>query len=261
MCPDLIPRLPLVILAAVLGLIMGSFLNCLAWRLVHGESVWRGRSHCAVCGHALGPADLVPVVSWLLLRGRCRYCGGRVSARYPLAELLCAAGYGSLTWRYGFSADTLRFLLLFSLLLAASLVDWEDGWAPDRFPAAGAVGWLLLLPLHPEPWRALARGLLGAAALFFPLLLLTLAADKLLGRESMGGGDLKLFALLGLYFGWERGLLLVILSCLAGLALAAAMGRAGRGKSFPFVPAMTAAAWLTAMWGANIITWYRSLFY
>ncbi len=261
MYPELIPLPALAAFAAALGLVMGSFLNCLAWRLVHGESVLKGRSHCDACGHALGPLDLVPVLSWLALRGRCRYCGAPVGARCPLSELACAAAYGSLAWRHGFSVDTLRFLLLASVLLAVSLVDWEDGWVPDRLLLAGAAGWMALLPLEAEPFRTLSRGLLGAAALFAPLLLLVLAADRLLGRESMGGGDLKLFALLGLYFGWEQGLPLVILSCLAGLAAAFVQGKAGPGKPFPFAPAMGLAAWLTAIWGEQIIEWYTSLFY
>jgi len=261
MFPEEIPRVPLAVLAAVVGLVMGSFLNCLTWRLVHGESVLRGRSHCAVCGHILGPGDLVPVASWLLLRGRCRYCGERVSARYPAAELACGAAYGTLAWRYGFSVETVGFLLLFSLLLAASLVDWEDGWVPDRLLVVAAVGWLALLPLRAEPLRMLYRGLFGAAALFIPLLIIILAADRVLGQETMGGGDLKLFAVLGLYFGWKQGMLLVILSCLTGLVCAAAMGRAKPGKPFPFVPAISMAAWLTAMWGGSVINWYLALFY
>lgn len=261
MYSELIPLPALAAFAALLGLVMGSFLNCLAWRLVHGESVLRGRSHCAACGHTLGAADLVPVVSWLLLRGRCRYCGGPVSPRYPLAEALCAAAYGSLAWRYGFSADTLRYCLLCSVLLAIALVDFEDGWVPDRLLLAGAVGWAALLTLEGGLWEALARGLIGAAALFLPLLLLVLAADQLLGRESMGGGDLKLFALLGLYFGWQWGLLLVIMSCFAGLISAVLMGTARPGKPFPFVPSIAAAAWFVALWGEPLIKWYLSLFY
>ncbi len=261
MYPNLISPGALAAFAALLGLVMGSFLNCLAWRLVHGESVMRGRSHCAACGHTLGAGDLVPLLSWLALRGRCRYCGAPVSARYPLAELICAAAYGSLALRYGFSPDALRFLVLASVLLAVSLVDVEDGWVPDRLLLAGALGWALTLLLEPEAIQArLLRGLLGAAALFLPLLLLVLAADKLLGRESMGGGDLKLFALLGLYFGWERGLLLVILSCLTGLASAVVMGKAAPGKPFPFAPSMAIAAWITALWGEGVISWYLSLF-
>jgi len=260
MYPDLISPAILIGLSVLFGLIMGSFLNCLAWRIVHGESVVHGRSHCAACGHILGGRDLVPLLSWLLLRGRCRYCGEPVSPRYPLSELLCGAAYGSIVWRYGVTAEGAQFLVLFSVLLAVSLVDWEAGWVPDRLLLAGAMGWLLPLLLYPEPGKALLRGLLGAAALFFPLLALVLLADRLLGRESMGGGDLKLFALLGLYFGWARGLLLVILSCAAGLALAAAMGRAKPGSPFPFVPAMAAAAWATALWGGPVVEWYFSLF-
>jgi len=261
MSPQQIYTITLTAFAALLGLIMGSFLNCLAWRLVRGESVMRGRSHCDACGHVLGPLDLVPLLSWLLLKGRCRYCGERVSARCPLAELACGALYGTLAWRYGFSAETLRMLLLFSLLLAISLVDLEDGWVPDRLLIIGAVGYLPLLLLEAEPLKVLLQGLIGAAALFAPLLLLVLAADKLLGRESMGGGDLKLFALLGLYFGWKLGLLLVILSCIAGLVFAVIMGKAKPGKPFPFAPAMTAAAWITAMWGEAVIKFYLSFFY
>jgi len=251
----------LTVLAALLGLVMGSFLNCLAWRLVRGESVLTGRSHCDACGHVLGPGDLVPVLSWLVLRGRCRYCGAAVSPRCPLSELVCAAAYGTLAWRYGFSLETLRFLALASVLLAVSLVDLEDGWVPDRLLLMGAVLWLPALLLEAEPGEALLQGLLGAAALFLPLLLLVLAADKLLGRESMGGGDLKLYALLGLYFGWEQGLLLVILSCLTGLVFAVVLGKAKPGKPFPFAPAMAVAAWLTAIWGREAIAWYLSLFY
>jgi len=261
MFPELIYSLPLTVMSALFGLIMGSFLNCLAWRLVHGESVMKGRSHCAVCGHVLGPRDLVPLLSWLFLKGKCRYCGEPVSGRYPLAELICGAVYGSLAWRYGFSAETLRFLFLFSLLLAASLVDLEDGWVPDRFLVIGAAGYLPLLFLEPEPMKALIEGLIGAAALFFPLLFFILLADKLLGKESMGGGDLKLFALLGLYFGWKQGLLLIILSCFTGLISAVVTGKAKPGEPFPFVPAIAVAAWLTAMWGEPVIRWYLSLFY
>jgi len=144
--------------------------------------------------------------------------------------------------------------------LAASLVDLEDGWVPDRFLIVGAAGYLLLLFLDPEPMKALMKGFFGAAALFFPLLLFVLAADKLLGQESMGGGDLKLFALLGLYFGWKLGLLLIILSCFTGLVYAAVMGKVKPGEPFPFVPAIATAAWLTAMWGEPVIRWYLSFF-
>lgn len=251
----------LFFLTALLGLAMGSFLNCLAWRLAHGESVARGRSHCAVCGHILGPLDLIPVFSWLFLRGRCRYCGEKISPRYPATELLAALAYLTVVWKCGLSLDSLRFLLLFSLLLVLSLVDLEVGLIPDRLLVIGGLGWLLLA--FPDPGRSalLLRGGLGAAALFVPMLLLVLAADHLAGRETMGGGDLKLLALLGLYFGWQQGLLLLIFSCLLGLWLAALLGKAKPGTAFPFGPALATAAWLVFLVGEPILTWYFSLFF
>lgn len=250
----------LLFLTALLGLVMGSFLNCLAWRLAHGESVLRGRSHCAVCGHTLGWADLVPLFSWLFLRGKCRYCGEKVSPRYPAAELVCGLIYVSVILRYDFTLDALRFLLLLSILLAASLVDLEIGELPDGLTAAALAGWAVLALPDPDRWALLLRGLAGALALFLPMLGLVLLLDKLLGRETMGGGDLKLLFVLGAYFGWQQGLLLLILACVLGLGLAALLGKAKPDTPFPFGPALSAAAWLTALFGQWALDWYLGLF-
>lgn len=249
----------LTFLVFAVGLVLGSFFNCYAWRIVHGESILKGRSHCALCGHTLSAPDLVPVVSWLCLKGRCRYCGGKISPRYVLAELTCGLGFVSILLTRGPSLQCLQFLFLFVLLFAISLVDLEDCWVPDRFLIAGAVGFLLFCLLRRDP-AYLLSGLIGAAALFVPMYLLILAADKLLGKETMGGGDLKLFALLGLYLGWQQGLLLVIASCLIGLLMAAVMGKLRPGAPFPFAPAMSCAAWLCMLCGDRIIAAYLALF-
>ena len=250
----------LLFLTALLGLVMGSFLNCLAWRLAHGESVVRGRSHCALCGHPLSALDLAPVLSWLCLRGRCRYCGEKISPRYPAAELLTAVVYVSVVLRCGLTWAALRFLLLGSVLVALSLVDLEVGLLPDRLLLAGAVGFVVLLLPEQDRWTLLARGVAGALALFVPMLLLVLLLDKVTGRETMGGGDLKLMALLGLYFGWQVGLFLLILSCFLGLALALLMGRARPGVPFPFGPALALSAWAALLCGRDVVNWYISLF-
>ena len=248
-------------IATVLGLTLGSFLNCAAWRLAHGEKISKGRSHCAVCGHTLSALDLVPVFSWLALKGRCRYCGERISPRYPLTELLCAGLYVSLLLRFDVSFRALEYGVLLSLLLCASLVDLEDGWIPDRLLIAGAV---LYFPLELLAgglrWQSLVSGLFGAAVLLLPMLGLVLLADKLMGMETMGGGDLKLIALLGLYFGWQNGLFLLILSCFLGLGISFAMGRLKAKTAFPFGPALSLAAWLTALFGSTVVNWYLGLF-
>lgn len=243
----------ILFIAALLGLVLGSFCNAWAWRLVHGESIVRGRSHCALCGHPLAPRDLVPLLSWLLLRGRCRYCGAPISPRYPAAELVSALYYLTIVLRFGLTADALRFLILGSLLLTACLVDLDVMELPDSLLLEAALAALLRLP---EGWKS---ALLGALAVSVPLLLLVLLADRVMGRETMGGGDIKLVAVLGLHFGPLQTLFLLILACLLGLCLGAAMKKA-RDAPFPFGPALALAGWLTALFGGPAARWYLSLF-
>lgn len=238
---------------ALLGLVFGSFCNAWAWRLAHGESIVRGRSHCAVCGHPLAARDLVPLLSWLFLRGKCRYCGAPISVRYPAVELISALYYLSIVLRFGLSVDALRLLILGSLLLTASLVDLDTMELPDGLLLAAALAALLRLP---DGWKS---ALLGAAAISIPLLLLVLLADKLLGRETMGGGDIKLVAVLGLHFGSLQTLFLLILACVLGLCLGAAMKKA-KDAPFPFGPALALAGWFTALCGTSLVSWYLSLF-
>lgn len=126
-------------MAALLGACMGSFLNCLTWRMLHGESVLRGRSHCDVCGHVLGVRDLVPVFSYLLSGGKCRYCGAKLSARHVWGELISAAVFVSLLLQYDISLQTLEAWLLACVLLACTFADLEGYIIPDRFVAAGVV--------------------------------------------------------------------------------------------------------------------------
>ncbi len=249
----------LLILAAVLGAVMGSFLNCAAWRIVHQESILRGRSHCARCGHRLAARDLVPVVSWLALKGKCRYCGQPISVRYPLTEAVCAFVYCSLLLRFDVSIICLRYVLLLSVLLLGALVDLEDGWIPDRVSVIAAVGYVPLALLE-GGLPLLLFGVLGAAAIFIPLLIIVLIMEKAMKTEAMGGGDLKLFAVLGLYFGWQQGIFLVLVSCVLGLAAMALAGRLKKRTKAPFAPALYLAAWITALAGGPVVTWYLGLF-
>lgn len=243
----------LLFVTVLLGLVFGSFCNAWAWRIAHGESIVHGRSHCAVCGHPLSARDLVPLLSWLFLRGRCRYCGAPISVRYPAVELISALYYLSIVLRFGLSVDALRLLILGSLLLTASLVDLDTMELPDGLLLAAALAALLRLP---DGWKS---ALLGAAAISIPLLLLVLLADKLLGRETMGGGDIKLVAVLGLHFGSLQTLFLLILACVLGLCLGAAMKKA-KDTPFPFGPALALAGWFTALCGTSLVSWYLSLF-
>lgn len=251
--------LSLTVLASVLGAVMGSFLNCAAWRLVHGESVLRGRSHCALCGHDLGAMDLIPIVSYLARKGKCRYCGKPISRRYLAAEILCAAVYCTVLLRYDVTWACLRYLILLSLLLLGALVDLEDGWIPDRVSVVAVICYVPLALLE-GGGKLLLSGVLSALAILLPLLAVVALMEKMMKTEAMGGGDLKLFAVLGLYFGWQQGIFLVLVSCVLGLAGMAAAGRLEKRTQTPFAPVLYISAWITALAGEPVIEWYLGLF-
>ena len=123
----------------MLGAVFGSFCNAWGWRIVHKENIASGRSHCATCGHQLGVTDLVPIFSYVFLKGKCRYCGERISPRYLIVELISAAYFITIYAANGFSWTTLRLLILGCILLVASLVDLDIMELPDGLMIAGAV--------------------------------------------------------------------------------------------------------------------------
>ena len=244
--------------AALLGACTGSFLGCLAWRTVHGESVLRGRSHCDVCGHTLGVRDLVPVFSYLFSGGKCRYCGAKLSARHVWGEAVSAAVFVTLLLRYDISLQTLEGWLLACVLLACAFADLEGYIIPDRFIAAGVVLFAVTLLIEPEPFHRLADGLLGGVGVGGGLLLLSLYMDKRMKRETLGGGDIKLLFLTGLFFGWKGNLLCLTLACVAGIVWGLAGKR--RGEAIPWGPSIAVGAWITVLAGQMFIDWYLGFF-
>lgn len=249
------------VLAAVIGAVLGSFLNCTAWRIAHGESFVKGRSRCPACGHPLGALDLVPVFSWLLLRGKCRYCGTKISVRYLLSELVFAAVTVICLLRFGLTAECLRNIAFFGCLFCLALVDMEVRIIPDGCLIAAALAWAVWLPFSEMPLTEISLHVLAAVVYGGGLLLISLAADKILGKESLGGGDIKLFAVVGLYLGLTGSLFALLLSCVLGLVFA--YGRklfpCGQDEHFPFGPAIAAASWLMLMYGQPLVDWYLGL--
>lgn len=225
-------------IAALLGACMGSFLNCAAWRVVHGESVLRGRSHCDVCGHVLAPRDLVPVFSYVFSRGRCRYCGAKLSPRHAVGEAVSALVFVSLLLRYDISLRTLEAWAVACLLLACAFADLEGYIIPDRFIAVGVVLFIVTLFFVPDPGKR--------------------ALDGLIGGVAVGGGDIKLLFLTGLFLGWQKNLLCLLLACVVGILWG--LVRAKRGQQgLPWGPGIALAAWSAALFGQNLIDWYLSL--
>ena len=248
-----------IIVCAMLGAAIGSFLHCAAWRIARGERFTSGRSHCPQCGHVLGAADLIPLLSWLLLKGRCRYCGAKVPVRYFLAELFCALMTLACLFRFDLTALCLRNWLFLCCLFLLSLVDLEISEIPDGCLIAAVIVWLAALPFLWKGWidvlLHIASGLVFGGA----LLGVSLILDRVLKKESLGGGDVKLLAVIGLYLGFLPTLFALILACILGLAQALLSGKS-RGVAFPFGPALSAAAALLLFFGEQLAGWYLGLF-
>lgn len=254
---DTILTLYIMIVTIILGTVMGSFINCLAWRIAHQEKVWQGRSHCVSCGHTLAPAELVPVLSYLIQRGRCRQCQEKISPRYMITELLTGAIFACTVWKMDVTWDALGTLILFCILLGLSLVDLEIYEIPDGFILAGMLLWILTLVLHPDTLvQDGIRGLLGGFLTGGALLVISLIFDRVLKKESLGGGDIKLFFLVGLFLGPAASLLNLIVACIIGIFMAVGLKK----NKIPFGPAISLATCFSMLWGQQIIDWYLGLF-
>ncbi len=247
--------------AAVVGAVLGSFLNCAAWRIAHGQSFLKGRSHCPSCGHVLGVPDLVPVFSWLFLRGKCRYCGKKVSVRYLLVELFFALISVVCLLRFDLTILCLRNYVFLCCLFCLSLVDLESYEIPDGCLLISLAAWLLALPFLWAGWKDALMHLLAAFVFGGGLLLLSLIMDKVLKKDSLGGGDIKLYFVVGLYLGFAATLFSLLLACVFGLLFAFLRKTFGKAISepIPFGPSIAAAAAVMLLFGDPIVRWYLGL--
>ena len=248
------------VLCGLLGLLVGSFLNVVVWRVPRGESVVRPPSACPACAAPVRPRDNVPVVSWVLLRGRCRECEAPVSRRYPLVELTTAALFAGTALRFGADPVLPAFLYLAAVGLALALIDLDCKRLPNALTLPSypvAVVLLGAAALLGSESGELVRALLGGAAMYAVYFALCFAYPA-----GMGFGDVKLSGVLGLYLGWlgwgawSVGLFLgFLLGALFGLALIAAR-RGGRKTAVPFGPFMLAGALLAVLVGEDLAAAY-----
>lgn len=249
----------IAVLVALFGLVMGSALNCRAYRMANKKSWTKGHSICPKCSHELKAKDLVPLFSYVFLGGKCRYCRSPIPVRYPLTELILAACYTALLFRFDLTIQLIVCMILVSCLFTLSLIDLDIQIIPDRFlliPALFRIAQLLYEGGFAALWHALIPALIFGGG----LLVISLVMDKVLGKESMGGGDIKLMALLGLFFTIPECLLLLVLACVIGLVMAAVLVKLKSGKPFPFGPALSIAAFITLLVGQAVTGWYLGLF-
>jgi leader peptidase (prepilin peptidase)/N-methyltransferase len=252
----------------VLGLLIGSFVNVVAYRVPEGRSIIRPGSACPQCGAPIRPRDNIPVVSWLLLRARCRECGTAISARYPLVEAATAALFAVAAVVIGADWVLVAYWWFAAVTLTLVLTDLDHHRIPNRILLPGIlVGAVLLLAGALADGEgagggidAYLRALGGASAYFAFLFVVALAA-----RGGFGFGDVKLAFLLGLfcaYRSWEVLVVAVFLAFLIGGVVALVLlltGRRGRKEAIPFGPALVAGAYLAIAFGARIADWYTGL--
>jgi leader peptidase (prepilin peptidase)/N-methyltransferase len=250
----------LVAVCSVFGLLVGSFLNVVIHRVPKGESIVTPRSRCPRCGVEIAGRDNVPVLSWLVLRGRCRHCGEPISARYPAVEASTAVLFGVMAARLGFDWALPAFLVFTASLVALSVIDLDTYRLPTPiiYVTLGlSVPLLVLAAVVDGDWRGLAEAAAGSVAAFAVLFAIHLASPR-----GMGFGDVRLAALLGLFLGWIElpevavGLFFAfLLASVVGVGLMLAKRR-GRKDRVPFGPFLAAGAYLAVLVGESVLRVY-----
>ncbi|MDH2244104.1 A24 family peptidase [Pseudomonas sp. GD03909] len=265
--------LAFVLSAALLGLLVGSFLNVVIYRLpIMMQREWRAQaleylecppeqiserfnlllpsSRCPHCGHKIRSWENIPLVSWLALRGKCSSCRAPISSRYPLVELACGLLSGYVAWHFGFTWQAGAMLLLTWGLLAMSMIDVDHQLLPDALVLP--LLWLGLILNDFALFVPLESALWGAVAGYLSLWLVYWLFKLVTGKEGMGYGDFKLLAMLGAWGGWQVLPLTILLSSVVGAVLGSILLRVQRADSstpIPFGPYLAIAGWIALLWG------------
>jgi len=254
--------------AAVLGLIVGSYLNVVIYRLPRGISTVLPRSRCPGCGAAIRALDNVPVVSYLLLGGRCRVCGARISWRYPLIEGATAALFLASFLRFGFSVEAPAAALFCALMLVLAVIDVDHMILPDALTWPAVALGLLLQPFLPwarlweGPWGAWAGSALGALLGAGILLAVWLGWYLIRHEEGMGLGDVKMLAAIGAFLGWQGVLVSLFFAALSGALVGLALmawGRLGAKAKLPFGAFLALGGLVALFAGEPIVQAYARL--
>jgi leader peptidase (prepilin peptidase) / N-methyltransferase len=245
----------IAVMATLVGLVFGSFLNVVIYRLPRGESLARPGSHCPSCGHAVRWHDNIPVLSFVWLRSRCRDCGARISIRYPLVEVLTGGLFLGAFLAYGVQWRALEIAVFYAALIAVTFIDFDRRIIPDKIVLPGAAAGIVTSALlAPERWWQYVVAGVGAAGFLFAL--------GMLWPGGMGFGDVKLALFMGVVLG--AGVIVALfVAFLAGGVIGGALLFAGvkkRTDKIPFGPYLSLGAVVAALSGSAILDWYLRLF-
>jgi leader peptidase (prepilin peptidase)/N-methyltransferase len=245
--------------AFILGAVVGSFLNVCIYRLPAGESIAYPASRCPVCRTPIRWYQNIPILSYLLLRGRCASCRSGISVRYPLVEALTGLLFVLVLQRFGLQWATAVFWLFAAALVVITFIDLDHQIIPDAISLPGiAFGFFCSLVLPSLSWTDSLLGILAGGG---SLYLVAAGYELLTKKEGMGGGDIKLLAMLGAFLGWQAVLPIIFLSSLMGTCVGVPLmlvRKADGGLPIPFGPFLAAAAMIYLLWGPPLIRWYLS---
>ena len=263
---------PISVALFILGAIVGSFLNVCIVRLPHEQSVVTPRSHCVHCKKGIAWYDNIPFFSYLVLRGRCRSCGQRISPRYFLVELVTALTFFGFYQYYGFNIILLPYLVMVCGFIVATFVDFEHRIIPDEVSVGGMLAGLVFSVLIPQlhdtvsaerVWylnhlHSLGLSLLGLLVGGGSIFLMGALGDFLFKKESMGGGDVKLLAMVGAFLGWEKAILAFFIAPFFGAVYGIIEKIRTKDTAIAYGPFLVLGSLICLFWGDEIIRWILS---
>lgn len=252
------------ILSFIMGIILGSFFNVCIYRIPEGISISHPPSHCYNCNTRLRTLDLVPILSWIFLKGKCRYCGKKISQRYALVELLSGVLFTMIYLEFGHDFTVLYYTILVSLLIIITFIDIDHYIIPNQLILIGCITSLIVNVLGYGV--GVKNSIFAAAICGGGMLILTHLIELIVKKEVMGGGDIKLFTMTGLFLGIKGGILTILLSIYVGAIYGVGTIIYSKIKNkeynsmIPYGPFISVGALITLLYGNNILSWYSSLF-
>lgn len=242
-------------IALIFGLIIGSFLNVCIYRLPRKESIINPGSHCPKCNRPLQVIDLIPIISFIIYRGKCRYCRQKISWQYPIVELITGLIFFLIVEKYGISLKACSYLIISAIAIVAAFIDLHWQIIPNTLVLFGlGLGIIIIIFLRPFSWSPLLGFLAGG---------LIMLALYIFSGGMMGLGDVKYMALIGLYIGWPTILMVMLLSYTIGavISLFLLLARLKKMKdAIPLGPFISLGAIITIIWGPKLLYWYLSFF-
>ncbi|MCM8794997.1 MAG: prepilin peptidase [Candidatus Omnitrophica bacterium] len=252
----------------VFGLLIGSFLNVCIWRLPAEEQVVRGRSHCRSCGAQIAWYDNIPLVSFAALKGRCRHCGTRISWLYPAVELATALLLLAVFCRFGWTAKGFIYGILTAAMVVLTVIDAREMILPDEITIPGLIIGLILSFLVPSLHGQTGflagglQGIYGVAAGGGLLWIVGTVGSWIFKKEAMGGGDVKMMAMVGAFIGWEKVLLVnFILAPVVGAVVGIVLKLRFKKELIPYGPFLSLGTLAAIFYGNQLIDWYIGLFF